>query len=804
MATISIKVDGTDITADCLITGANFEYLTDGNIGSASVVIKDTRGGPYNPGWVTVGQEMTLDVDGVRVWGGFVMKVTRLYPFPALTNEDPDTEARYWQLTGNDYNILMRRRKLYNKEDPTLQMKIYKAEDSPTDKEIIRDMCNLYLDIEDDGFEAGTGGDVINLDDVIELGELYWVEECTEEWQAASPGMDWADGMRSIVDWSGGVFYIGPKSSDDAHLGPTLYYHDVNSATGPYEVNDRPASDVGSKGIREFSHNLSAVDMATEALVWGAGLGSQEVVFWRETATTQQNTYGTWQWSDFHQSMYKQECVKHRAKTYIHGSRLSKRGHKEPVESWDITTYQPDFQVGDVVDVSSYIHGVQDNVPIRRMKITFPTHKDARFDLHLSHQYDTAYSTNMWWEQPNPAGPWHEEYISIGDVDGGTIDWGGVGWIRSGFGESSGLFMNDNDCLLDNPLDILGTNTEFGAFMGRGLPNMPWYDSHCCCGVGVGCWGANAYQANQLWVSFSGLNAETTAMLYIDGAQFARSGVGGEVTVSIVSDFDLEIDGNTIVGGGYASAFNHWCETQNAQAVPGAPIETIDANGPLKGDPAPYYHWYSGSWGSYNMAPPIIIPGSLMRTTQSTAGYSNPQNIKAPRNWLVFTPIWVPTAGADRDGQKYCGNKYYCDNKYVGLPAGAQGPGPEGLGGGGDADGLRLYKDIPGNIGPYGTGFWWINPFNETDDTLDKNEFGDGRYHSPSPDADGYYYTRYPYVPGTLQISVNGRTLILGSEFWETNPADGTVPHPDRWLSRRHASSVSHRCWLYLRQSGRW
>lgn len=776
MATISIKVGGNDITADCLITGAQFEYLTDGNIGTSTVVVKDTRSGPYAPGYFNVGDEMTLDVDSVRVWGGYVMKVTRLYPHPAIPNEDPDTEPRYWQLTGNDYNILLRRRKLYNKADPTLQMKIYNADDEPTDKEIIRDMCNLYLDIEDDGFEAGTGGDVINLDDVIELGKLYWVEECTEEWQAASPGMDWADGMRSVCDWSGGVFYIGPKSSDGGHLGPTFYYHDVNTATGPYEVNDRPASDAGSKGIREFSHNLDATELFTEALVWGAGLGSQEVVFWRETATTQQSTYGTWQWSDFHQSMYKEECVKHRAKTFIHGSRLSKRGHKNPRESWDITTFEPDFQVGDVVDVASYIHGVQDNVPIRRMKITFPTHKDARFDLHLSHDYDTAYSTNMWWEQPNPAGPWHEEYISIGEADGGTIDWGNVGWIRATFGSRDEFHepWGDTEWAMDAPnFDLLGTKRFFGAFLGRGMPSVLWYDPDCCCGVGVGCWHADAYVANQLWIGFSGLNAPTDAMLYIDGARFAREGVGGDVIVSVVQDHDLEIDEgtNTITGGGFASAFY---ANGHSQIVPGTPIETIDASGPLLDatDP-PYYHWYSGSWGSYNTAPPIIIPGGLMRLTQSTAGYNNPSNIGPPKNWLVFTPSWTPTAGADRDGQKYCNNYMYCDNQYVGLPASAQGPGPEGLGGSGHCDGLKLYKDIPGNIGAYGTGYFWINPFNETDDTLDKNEWGDGRYVSPSPDGDGYYYTRYPYVPGTLQVSINGRNLVLGQEYWETNPATG-------------------------------
>jgi hypothetical protein len=770
--TISIKVDGNDVTDDVIIEQARFDYATDGNIGTAQIRVRDYRGGPYVPGYFKVGQEMTLDVDGNRVWGGYVMKLTLQYPFAATENAAPDEEIRYWQLDGNDYNILLRRRKLYNKEDPTKQMKIYKATDSPTDKEIIQDMVNLYLDLDGDGFEAGTGGDVINLDNVIELGELYWVAECAEEWQAASPGMDWADGMRSVCEWSGGVFYVGPATPNQSFKGPVLYYHDVNTATGPYELNDRPASDPGSAGVRNFNYTEDSTEQATEALVWGAGQGSQDMVFWRETATSEQGTYGTWQWGDFHQSMYLEECVKHRAKTYIHGSRLSKRGHKKPKDSWDVTIFTPDFKVGDVVDVHSYVHDVTDTVPIRRYQVSFPTHEEAQFDLHLSHYYDTAYSTYMWWEQPAPAGPWHEEYRSFGDVTGGTITWGGVGWIRSGYGEGTTIFDGVSDKLLDYPLDFLGTNTELGSFFARGLPGTPWYSPSCCCGIGVGCWGCDTYQVNQLWVGFNGLNAATTAQLYIDGARFARSGVGGDVTVSIVQDFDLEIEDDTIVGGGYGSAFYAWPE---AGQVPGTPIEAIEAAGPLV-DPSdpPYYHWWSGYWGSYNMSPPIIIPGELMRLTQSTAGYSNPQNIKAPQNWLVFTPIWRPSCGVDRDGQKYCGNYYYCDNSYVGLPAKGQGPPHEGFGMGGSADGLRLYKDIPGNIGSYGTGFFWINPWNnEYDQGLDYNEWGDGRYYSPSPEAEGYFYTRYPYLPGTLSVSVNGQQLVIGQEYWETNPPTG-------------------------------
>jgi len=764
MATIAIIVDGNDITDDVVISDASFEYLTDGNIGTAHVRVRDLRGGPYVPGYFSVGHEMTLDVDGVRVWGGYVMRVKRTYPFAATENDDPDEEDRFWELTGNDYNILMRRRKLYNKEKPAYQMKIYKADDEPTDKEIISDMTNLYLDIEDDGFEAGAGDDVINLDEVIELGKLYWVEACAEEWQAASPGMDWADGMNSVIDWSGGVYYIGPANSDQSFKGPTFYYHDVNTATGPYEVNDQPASDPGSKGIRDFSHNIDATDMATEALVWGAGKGSQDVVHWRETATSEQTTYGTWQWSDLQQAMYLEECVKHRAKTYIHGSRLSKRGHKVPKESWDITTFQPDFQVGDVVDVESYVHAVQDNVPIRRMRVTFPTHQDAKFDLHLSHYYDTAYATAQWWEAPAPAGPWHEEYISIGDDTGEPLTWGiadGVIRTYNGDYQNSAKLMNE-------PLAFLGYEGErVAASFTHG--NMAWYDSRCCRWVGVGCWACTTVAHVQRWVGFSALTTATDGTLFVDGFEFAREGLGGDVIVSVVADDDLVIDGNEITGGGRYSAFN---QHSDARVAPGFNAETIACVGPLRDEVRPAYsHFYSGTWGSYTNAQSLFLPGSVMRTSQSTAGYSNPQNILSPLNWLVLTPNWTPSIGAADQGHAWCGSGACGDNAYVGLPAAAQGPRQEGIGGSGGSGALPAhFFDMT-----YGENqdFWWINPFHETDPTLDVDEFGDGRYYSPAPDADGYYYTRYPYLAGTLSVSINGRSLVLGQEYWETNPTTG-------------------------------
>lgn len=754
MSTIVIRYEGTDITSDVILATARFKSLTDGRIGECEFQVRDDKGGPYTNGYFKPGGEITLDIDDRRVWGGYAEVVNYDYPGAVWDTSDPNKVTRYWTIRGVDYNVLFHKRALWNLAEPTKQMKVYEPDlGSVTDKQIIRDFVNLYLDLSGDGFDTG-GPNKINLDQVKEEGEIYWIEDCAITWQAASPGNSWASGMKHITEWSGAVFYIGPTNPSGTHKGPTLYYHDVNTVTGSYQLNDRPASQGGSAGVQDLQHQEDIGELATEGLIWGAGAGSPRMVFHRETATTQQSTYGTWQWSDFQRSTWKLECIKHRVKTYIHGSRANRRGHKKPRETWKATIFTPDFMPGDVVDMESYVHGIQDNVPIREMVITFINPSEAMFELTLSHHMDTAFVTSMWWDPD--------------DYDDGTPDDPGDGFVPPPFRETIPIGIgpiitpvpgeppDDNLQLEPGPDFVLhgvirtwegdegttekqlglpvGTDWEFGSYLQRFNP-MPWFDPSCCCWVGIGCWHGDRVKVQYWYKAVPDLPlGDPIRTLYILGDKLRREGIGGDVSVSFVQD-------TTYPG-------NAFDDHNNAGDAPGGSETTFDVSGDVVDEDPAYFHFYSGWWGGHYVRPTMWI---------------NARGSVAGDSYLVFTPEWDVEYGGEVDaevGFKYCDNEVYCDNAYVGLGAAGQGPPAEGFGGSGRAE-LDDLEDT----------FFYVIQDNPYDGGADPVDGGETTFF-PGPE-EKIYYARFPYVPGSLQVFVNGVPLRAGQEFWETDPTIG-------------------------------
>lgn len=754
MSTIVIRYDGDDITDDILIEGAHFVGMTDGNVGEATFRVKDRRGGVgFAPNYFQVGKHVTLDIDGVRVWGGWTDQVTRSYPFPVVDTTVPDNVKRYWEIKCVDYNVLFTRRKLWNIANPTKQMRVYRPSvNNDSDKDIITDFVDEYLDLSGDGFQSG-GAHQISLADVAELGQIYWVEACTAVFQPASPGMDWGDGMRHITEWSGGVFYIGYRNSAGTHNGPTLYYHDVNTKTGPYQLNDRPASQGGSHGVRNFLHRTDASQLATEAFVWGAGVGSTEMVFWRETASANLAQYGRFQWGDFSQQMYMLECIKHRAKTYIHGSRTNKRGHKAPVETWTCTIFRPDFAPGDVVSVRSYIFGIQDTVPIRKMTITFPTNEDAQFDLVMTHELDTAYTTSQWMNQrdggdprkrrkPGPQwdGWWYNSIpVGIGPIitippmepnpPAQTLVWEGPV-----FAAGAVINIMEGSTVSTNGI-FRQINTGGGQEAYRGVETFNHGWPSCSCGVCLGCFGPGV-TSQQVWHGFyGGLTPPAEgAALYVLAEQVCRVGVGGSITISFTTDQD-----------GQWSAPQNW---PSPESPPGIVVGTLDITGmPYEPPDAPAGCWWSG----YNHA---YMGGLRWRHTFGIQGSA----ITAPEgwfNWVVYTPTWTKPVPPIMVCDQSCGDPY---------PPAPAGHGPMF---GGQAGSGKVPLNFPTDT------IWQkiVVPW-ETDT-------GERAYPSPE-DYSTYtlpywltYYTQYPYAPGSLEVSINGIGLRQGTDFKETSPTTG-------------------------------
>jgi hypothetical protein len=226
--------------------------------------------------------------------------------------------------------------------------------------------------------------------------------------------------------------------------------------------------------------------------------------------------------------------------------------------------------------------------------------------------------------------------------------------------------------------------------------------------------------------------------LYILGDKIARQGVGGGVLTSFVTDGEN--------GPGYA--FNAQEDARNRP--PDAIGDTSwSVEGPLRGDPPAYSHFYSGTWGSYVQRPTMWV-----KANGSATG----------NEYLVFTPTWEVVKGGATDeeyGHKFCADtQVYCDNGYVGLPAAGQGPPAEGHGGSGTAALPNMEHTWYYNYAP--------NPYDQSPSPIDG---GETTYY-PGP-TEKEYYTAFPYVPGTLSVEVDGISLRLGQQFWELDPTTG-------------------------------
>lgn len=152
-STVVIRYDGTDITNDVMPAGTRFESLNNAAQGSMSMTVRD-KDQAYD--FVT-GKEITLEIDGVPMWGGYLTRVQRKFAFPAVdtTTVPPGlVKSRLWVLTGVDFNVLFDKRIVRNPDDFLHQLPNYTSEDF--DGAMIRFMltASKYFDVDDGVFDV--------------------------------------------------------------------------------------------------------------------------------------------------------------------------------------------------------------------------------------------------------------------------------------------------------------------------------------------------------------------------------------------------------------------------------------------------------------------------------------------------------------------------------------------------------------------------------------------------------------------------------------------------------------------------
>jgi len=517
MATFEIRINGVDVTDDVIVKDAEFTSQVSGSPGACKFALKD-MGHAYE---FVVGQTLTLDVDGVRVWGGWVQNIGRKYFFPYTGEPYPISMIpRSLVIEGVDYNILFRKRFCFDKANPANGLLKSWPEDTHDDV-MIRWLCEHDLDLSGDGLDTTT------------MVEHVGSPNPDAKGNPAAGGWSWEDAMKAIGRYPGGIFYITPgkklvytdvdtpssayyltdvPGTIDQWSGGSVVWRDIGTIPDPWQPNNwydegqridvygygywpivyaqssgfsgstmpdfsengspggtgstvdneiswypvdpwfgggqnvgpgaivqpiaynghiyeaenygttgdtEPAwptdggtvldgvgdpgtgpvlvPDPMSIGYREMEILYNGSNLVTDAMVWGAGQGAKQVRFKRTVDEDAVAAHGLWQVGDFRGDLWRQASVDKRSNSFVYGSPQNKRGGKDDAVSVSVALFKPLFEVAQKVDFTSNVYGYRDVLPIRRMRITFPTTHDARFDLVLSHSIDEPWNTFEYW-----------------------------------------------------------------------------------------------------------------------------------------------------------------------------------------------------------------------------------------------------------------------------------------------------------------------------------------------------------------------------------------------------------------------
>lgn len=407
MSVISLTYEGDEILPDVVIADAEFEAQTNGLAGLCRFRVKDDSHA-YVPGYFHAGGVLNLRIDDQLVWAGYVMSVGRLYAFPVDDTTAADQTPRFWDIQGADWNILFQKRVVWKTDDPTGARDGWPIYDGGTqDATVVLDIVNNYMDLSSDG---------LDFSGVRAVGP---VSAFGEEFRPISNyGEVWGSVMNKIIASTGAVYYIDPNK--------VLQFRDVELPTAPYGVSDRPASFTGTVGCRNMQISASATDMVNDALVWGAGVGSDQMVFYRATDTETVDYYGLFQWGDLMSDVWTLNSVSKRAQSMVYGSKTNLRGHREPAYEVKFTLFEPGLQAGMVVEFDSAVfdESFLDDVTITDPVGTVPANL-ANFMERIRH----IESNGVYTRQNSSSGAYGAYQIMPGNWKGWACD--ALGYPRS-------------------------------------------------------------------------------------------------------------------------------------------------------------------------------------------------------------------------------------------------------------------------------------------------------------------------------------------------------------------------------------
>ncbi|HXS47572.1 MAG TPA: hypothetical protein VN756_08920 [Solirubrobacterales bacterium] len=415
-SSVAITYDQTeDITNHVIAAETSFELLMSAMAGSASLAIKDEQRTLF----FETGREIWLDVDGERLWAGYITNIRRTFAFPVVdTTQGVDqVRARKWILSCSDFNVLFDKRVLRNEDNYLNQIPNFTSD--TYDGELIREALTdaKYFDIDDSEFDV-----VSEVDNVVrpfdplnegDAGDGAWVQQ----------GSTMRTFMEDLVQFSGAVYYFKPDK--------TLLHKALETTEARWGFSDLPTNGAitGAVGYQDETIGFRELDaleeggpatMVNDALIWGGSefAGEGQTVFARAENESSQASYGRWQIGEMHfgeTGFRQQRGVNARANVIVNGEPGSvggdpNRGLRFP--QWQITLAWFAHQVptisgnrdhlrpGDIVRIELHSYGYTSAnphvLPLRRISISFPSLHESgdawvkmqgTFGLQLSDPY---------------------------------------------------------------------------------------------------------------------------------------------------------------------------------------------------------------------------------------------------------------------------------------------------------------------------------------------------------------------------------------------------------------------------------
>lgn len=391
--TVLLTINGVDYTNSAIFSLCNFTLSASAAPGTCTVVLKDRdKKLSFVPG---INSIIKLYLNGVLSWAGYAMQIEQGYMFDSV-------KERKWTLYGVDYNILLDKYFMYNKEYPNRSMdgggtyprnkktNIVEIPRNTSDRSYITTMLSKCSDI-----QSATPAIDVTGTQIEEIGSINPDASSQPPIAGLTVRAFMEDVSRSVLRTQPGssIWYIGPDAK--------LYYKATDSAIAPYWVGEGDTT-VAYNGVYGLNpKNLSIMtdisSIKNDVLIFTGNLNpsptsTQEHLLYRKNSLTASvNQYGRFQYSEVMGSDWIQTMI---------NARSTKILYQEATPSMRVsfTTYHSGFFPGQLLYIKSDVHTFntwdanlttmqQTNafrIPIRTISMSFPVKDVCQYDINCS------------------------------------------------------------------------------------------------------------------------------------------------------------------------------------------------------------------------------------------------------------------------------------------------------------------------------------------------------------------------------------------------------------------------------------